>query len=140
MKHDLSLMDISRELERVGCGIVVRRAPPPKKIAPMPANCRSPEVWNAIRAVADRTGVSFEAMRGPCRIHKIVSARMEAMRAVADAVGWVPTIEETARKSTYYRTSTLRKDRRRHFTGARHTTVLNALGTLSNKRSKKGEA
>ncbi len=135
MKHDLSLIELSRELERVGCGIVVRREPPtPCKRVPMPSHCRSKEAWDAIRAVSDRTGVSVEAIIGRSRATKVTNARAEAMRAVAAAVGWVPS-PGNSRKAVYW--SSVRMG---ELFGRDHTTILKALGRLPNKGVNRREA
>lgn len=89
----MSLAELSRELERAGCGIVV--SDPIIPLFSFPPGCRA-EIRSAIQAVASEYKVSIADIFGRSRKWEIVSARHAAIRAVAKAIGYRPSYSNCA--------------------------------------------
>lgn len=122
MKHDLSLIEISRELERVGCGIVVSRPGAPAKLPPaIPGHIAGHrKAMEAIEAVSAESGVPASEIIGRSRAILATKARQRAIREVAKAVDWSPV---KGKVSSYWTSSRIGE-----LFGIDHTAVLYALG------------
>lgn len=134
------MMEFSRALQRVGCGIVLlssgalpQRPGRPQNNEPSltARKFHNVRVRGAILSTAQETGVSVDEILGRSRKKKIVNARYQAIRAVARAVDLKRSCGNWA--GGFWSTKAIA-----HLFDRDHTTICYALGTLTGKCSKRG--
>lgn len=133
-----ALNDVSRGLQRVGCGIVEPAPGKPKREFPasipptqIARQFRNPLVIEAILSTAQNHSVSVDEIFGRSRANRVVGARYAAIRAVAKAVeyrgggsgNWSGGFWSTKAIGDLF--------------GRDHTTICYALGRVTSKSSKR---
>lgn len=128
---------MSREMERVGCGVIVRdhspEYPKPQRAPNQPPTTRSrmfknQRINDAILSAVQEHGVTVDEILGSSRKKRIVAARHAAIRAVAEAVDLRASCGNWT--GGFWSTTAIGK-----LFGRDHTTILWVLGRLRPSRN-----